>query len=206
MDGLPHHLVVVDTCIRAVFDDESVTAAPVVQEVTVVALLAAHLRGDEAAINHLVDATNECVLFEATVGFLIAAFGESQVAAVLSEVASALPIRRSLPLGSLHAESRAANALLRITRTVSSASGSAEATDELARIHTDSARPRHQPSEGIGYGDGKPGIDFAQHRSRCRRRGCGRASWGRTCARKRAFDAGQFRSVHESVEPTCDGG
>jgi len=51
----------------------------------VVALLEAHLRGDEAAINNLVDATNECDLFEATVGFLVAAFGEDQVAAVLSE-------------------------------------------------------------------------------------------------------------------------
>ena len=32
-------------------------------------------RGDEAAINNLIDARNECDLFEETVGFLGAAFG-----------------------------------------------------------------------------------------------------------------------------------
>jgi len=51
----------------------------------VVALLEAHLRGDEAAINNLIDATNEHNLFAATVGFLVAAFGEDEVAAVLNE-------------------------------------------------------------------------------------------------------------------------
>jgi hypothetical protein len=74
-----------DAYLERLFDDESWTVPPVVEEADVVALLEAHLRGDEAAINHLIDATNECDLFEATVGFLVAAFGEQQVAAVLSE-------------------------------------------------------------------------------------------------------------------------
>jgi len=39
----------------------------------------------DAAINNLIDATSECGLFEATVGFLVAAFGQEQVAAVLNE-------------------------------------------------------------------------------------------------------------------------
>ena len=50
-----------------------------------VALLEAHLRGDEAAINNLIDTTNEYDLLEAAMGFLIAAFGEDRVAAVLAE-------------------------------------------------------------------------------------------------------------------------
>jgi len=59
--------------------------APVVKEADVVSLLEAHLRGDEAAINKLIEATNECDLFEATVGFLVLAFGEEEVTAVLRE-------------------------------------------------------------------------------------------------------------------------
>ena len=84
--------------------------APTAEEADMVALLEAHLRGDEAAINNLIDATNECDLFEATVGFLVAAFGEDEVAAVLNEWRRALSVRLSLPSVSLHAESRAANA------------------------------------------------------------------------------------------------
>jgi len=62
-----------------------VTEAAVVEEADVVALLEARLRGDEAAIDNLIDATNEYDLSAATVGFLVAAFGEEQVAAVLNE-------------------------------------------------------------------------------------------------------------------------
>src|SRR5204863_3607784 len=79
-----------DAYVERLFDDESWTVQPAVEpaveEADVVALLEAHLRGDEAAINNLIDATNECDLFEATVGFQVAAFGEEQVAAVLHEV------------------------------------------------------------------------------------------------------------------------
>ena len=74
-----------DAYVGRLFDDESGAAPPMVKEADVVALLEAHLRGDEAAINNLIDATNECDLFEATVGFLVAAFGEEEVAAVLRE-------------------------------------------------------------------------------------------------------------------------
>lgn len=74
-----------DAYVERLFDDESWTVQPAVEEADVVALLEAHLRGDEAAINNLIDATNEGDLFEATVGFLVAAFGEEQVAAVLNE-------------------------------------------------------------------------------------------------------------------------
>jgi hypothetical protein len=74
-----------DAYVDRLFDDENVSAAPVVEEADVVALLEAHLRGDEAAINNLIDATNEYDLFAATVGFLVAAFGEDHVAAVLNE-------------------------------------------------------------------------------------------------------------------------
>ena len=51
-----------------------------------VALLEAHLHGDEAAINTLVNLTNKGNLFECTMGFLVAAFGQAQVAAVLTRV------------------------------------------------------------------------------------------------------------------------
>jgi hypothetical protein len=74
-----------DSYVERLFDDESWTVQPAVEEADLVALLEAHLRCDEAAINDLVDATNECDLFEATVGFLVAAFGEDQVAVVLNE-------------------------------------------------------------------------------------------------------------------------
>jgi hypothetical protein len=74
-----------DAYVERLFDDESVTEAAVVEEADVVALLEAHLRGDEAAIDNLIDATNEYDLLAATVGFLVAAFGEEQLAAVLSE-------------------------------------------------------------------------------------------------------------------------
>ena len=74
-----------DAYVERLFDDESWTVPPIVEEADVVAMLEAHLRGDEAAINNLIDATNECDLFAATVGFLVAAFGEEQVAAVLNE-------------------------------------------------------------------------------------------------------------------------
>jgi hypothetical protein len=74
-----------DAYVERLFEDERRTDSPVVKEADVVALLEAHLRGDEAAINNLIDATNECDLFEATVGFLVAAFGEEEVAGVLRE-------------------------------------------------------------------------------------------------------------------------
>ena len=74
-----------DAYVERLFDDERRTDPPVVKEADVVALLEAHLRGDEAAINNLIDATNEGDLFEATVGFLVAAFGEEEVAGVLRE-------------------------------------------------------------------------------------------------------------------------
>jgi hypothetical protein len=74
-----------DAYVERLFDDDRRTDPPVVKEADVVALLEAHLRGDEAAINNLIDATNEGDLFEATVGFLVAAFGEEEVAGVLGE-------------------------------------------------------------------------------------------------------------------------
>ena len=74
-----------DAYVERLFDDERRNVPPVVEGADVVALLEAHLRGDEAAINNLIDATIECDLFEATVGLLVAAFGEEQVAAVLNE-------------------------------------------------------------------------------------------------------------------------
>ena len=74
-----------DAYVERLFVDENWSVPPVVKEADVVALLEAHLRGDEAAINSLIDATNEGDLFEATVGFLVAAFGEKDVTAVLNE-------------------------------------------------------------------------------------------------------------------------
>jgi hypothetical protein len=70
-----------DAYVERLFDDENVTAAAVVEEADVVALIEAHGRGDGAAINNLIDDTNEYDLFAATVGVLVAAFGEEQVAA-----------------------------------------------------------------------------------------------------------------------------
>ena len=43
-----------------------------------VALLEAHLRGDGAAIDALIGVTDECDRLEATVGFLVAAFGNAR--------------------------------------------------------------------------------------------------------------------------------
>ena len=48
-----------DAYIERLFDEESWTVPPVVEKADVVALLGAHLRGDEGAINNLIDATNE---------------------------------------------------------------------------------------------------------------------------------------------------
>ena len=93
-----------DAYVERLFDDESVTAAAVVEEANVVALIEAHLRGDGAAINNLIDDTNEYDLFAATVGVLVAAFGEELVATVLSDWHRGHRVRLISPLGWLTAE------------------------------------------------------------------------------------------------------
>ena len=69
-----------DAYVERLFDDDSWTVPPIVEEADVVALLEAHLGGDEVAINILIDTTNECDLFVATVGLLVAAPGKELAA------------------------------------------------------------------------------------------------------------------------------
>jgi hypothetical protein len=88
-----------DAYIERLFNDESWTVPPVVEEADVVALLEAQLRGDEAAINNLIDATNEYDLFAAAVGFLVAAFGEvAPPSAAHGGVAAAVRSARRAPV------------------------------------------------------------------------------------------------------------